>query len=71
VQGRIEGNFLTDPKFLITVGLWLLYGVCLGGRYMLKWANRTLATVSVVGFALLLSSSLLVTLVLRSFHDFS
>jgi HemX protein len=71
VQGRIEGNFLTDPKFLLTAGLWVLYGLCLGGRYMLRWANRTLATASIVGFALMLTSSLAVTLVLRSFHDFS
>jgi HemX protein len=71
VQGRIEGNVLTDPKFLLTAGLWVLYGLCLGGRYMLRWANRTLATASIVGFALMLTSSLAVTLVLRSFHDFS
>lgn len=71
VSGRLEGSFLVDPKFLLTVGLWVLYGLCLGGRYMLRWANRTLATVSIVGFALMLASSLMVTLVFRSFHDFS
>lgn len=70
VQGRLEGNFLTDPKFLLTAALWVLYGLCLGGRYLLRWANRTLATVSIVGFALMLTSSLTVTLLLRSFHDF-
>lgn len=70
VQGRLEGTFYTDPKFLLTVGLWTLYGLCLGGRYVLRWANRTLATVSIVGFALMLASSLTVTLVFRSFHDF-
>lgn len=70
VQGRLEGSFQTDPKFLLTVALWLLYGLCLGGRYVRRWANRTLATASVVGFALMLTSSLAVTLLLRSFHDF-
>lgn len=70
VAGELEGSFLTDPKFLLTVGLWVLYGLCLGGRYLLRWANRTLATVSIVGFALMLASSLMVTLVLPSFHDF-
>ncbi|MFP4624404.1 MAG: inner membrane protein YpjD [Gemmatimonadota bacterium] len=70
VQGRLEGSFLTDPKFLMTFGLWVLYGLCLGGRYLLRWANRTLAAVSIVGFALMLASSLTVALVLRSFHDF-
>ncbi len=71
VAGEIEGTFLTDPKFLLTVGLWVLYGLCLGGRYVLRWANRTLATVSIVGFVLMLASSLMVTLVLPSFHDFA
>jgi HemX protein len=71
VAGEIEGSFLTDPKFLLTLGLWVLYGLCLGGRYRLRWANRTLATVSIVGFALMLASSLMVTLVLPSFHDFA
>ena len=70
LAGEIEGNYLADPKFLLTVGLWVLYGLCLGGRYLLRWANRTLATASIVGFALMLASSLMVTLVLSSFHDF-
>ncbi len=68
--GEIQGPILTDPKFLMTVGLWVLYGLCLGGRYLLRWANRTLATISIVGFVLMLASSLMVTLVLSSFHDF-
>ncbi len=71
LAGELEGSFVTDPKFLLTVGLWVLYGLCLGGRYLLRWANRTLATVSIVGFALMLASSLMVTLVLPSFHDFA
>lgn len=70
VSGQLEGSFLTDPKFLLTLGLWALYGLCLGGRYLMQWANRTLATVSIVGFALMLGSSLTVNLLLRSFHDF-
>jgi ABC-type transport system involved in cytochrome c biogenesis permease subunit len=71
IQGDIEGSFLTDPKFLLTFALWVLYGLCLGGRYLLRWANRTLAAVSVVAFALMLASSLTVTLLLSTFHDFS
>ena len=69
--GQLEGTFLLDPKFLLTFALWVLYGMCLGGRFGLKWANRTLATGSIVGFALMLASSLMVTLLLPSFHDFS
>lgn len=71
VSGQLEGSFLVDPKFLLTVALWVLYGLSLGGRYALRWANRTFATVSIVGFVLMLASSLMVTLVLPTFHDFS
>jgi ABC-type transport system involved in cytochrome c biogenesis permease subunit len=71
MAGRLDGSYLSDPKFLMTVALWALYGFCLGGRYLLRWANRTLATVSIVGFALMLASSVMVTLVFSSFHDFA
>ncbi len=71
MSGQLDGTYLTDPKFLLTVALWALYGLCLGGRYVLRWANRTLATVSIVGFALMLASSVMVTLVFSSFHDFA
>ena len=69
--GRLDVNLLADPKFLMTVGLWVVYGICLAGLHLLRWPKNTLATLSVVGFALLLASSLMVTLVVPSFHDFT
>ena len=69
--GQLEGNFVADPKFLMTVGLWVVYSVCLGGAVFMRWANRTLATASVLAFVLMLASSLSVSLLFRSFHDFS
>lgn len=69
--GQLEVNLLLDPKFLMTVGLWLVYGACLAGLYVLRWPKNTLATLSVVGFALMLASSLMVSLFVPSFHDFA
>jgi HemX protein len=69
--GQLEVNLLVDPKFLMTIGLWLVYGVCLAGLYVMRWPKSTLATLSVVAFALMLASSLMVTLVIPSFHDFA
>jgi ABC-type transport system involved in cytochrome c biogenesis permease subunit len=69
--GLLEGNFLVDPKFLLTLVLWVLYGLTLGGRYLLRWPNRQLAVLSIVSFGLLVGSSLAVNLVLSSFHQFS
>lgn len=69
--GELQVNLLQDAKFLLTAGLWVVYGVCLAGLYVLGWPKRTLASVSVVAFLLMLGSSLLVTLMFPSFHDFS
>jgi HemX protein len=71
LTGELEVNLLADAKFLLTVGLWVVYGVCLGGLYLLRWPKRTLASMSVVAFLLMLGSSLLVALMFPSFHDFS
>lgn len=69
--GELQVNLLQDAKFLLTVGLWVLYGVCLMGLYVFGWPKRTLAQVSVVAFVLMLGSSLTVTLMFPSFHDFT
>jgi ABC-type transport system involved in cytochrome c biogenesis permease subunit len=69
-SGQLEGNFYTDPKFLLTVVIWSLYGMTLGGRFLLKWPNRQLAYLSLVAFFLMVGTSLAVNLVLPSFHQF-
>jgi ABC-type transport system involved in cytochrome c biogenesis permease subunit len=70
-SGQLEGTFYTDPKFLLTLLLWVLYGLTLGGRYVLRWPNRQLAYLSLLAFFLMVSTSLAVNLVLPSFHQFS
>lgn len=69
--GQLQINLLQDAKFLLTAALWVLYGACLAGLYVLGWPKRTLASVSVVAFLLMLASSMMVTLLFPSFHDFS
>jgi len=69
--GQLQGNFYTDPKFLLTLILWILYGLTLGGRFVLRWPNRQLAYLSLVAFFLMVGTSLAVNLVLPSFHQFS
>ena len=71
MTGRLEGTLYTDPKFLLTVGLWVLYGLTLGGRYLFRWPNRQLAYLSICAFLLMVTSSLAVNLVLPSFHQFT
>jgi HemX protein len=71
ISGQLQTNVLLDAKFLMTVGLWVAYGICLAGLYVLGWPKKTLASVSVVAFVFMLGSSLLVTLMFPSFHDFT
>jgi ABC-type transport system involved in cytochrome c biogenesis permease subunit len=69
--GRIQGTFYTDPKFLLTLFLWVLYGLTLGGRYLFRWPGRQLAYLTLAAFLLMVGSSLAVNLFLPSFHQFS
>lgn len=69
--GELQVNLLQDAKFLLTVALWLIYGVCLGGIFVMGWPKRTLATISVAAFLLMLASSLAVALMFPSFHEFT
>jgi ABC-type uncharacterized transport system permease subunit len=69
--GQLAGTFYTDPKFLLTLVLWVLYGLALAGRYFFRWPNRQLAYLSMVAFVLMVGSSLAVNLILPSFHQFS
>jgi HemX protein len=71
LTGQLQVNVLLDAKFLMTAGLWVIYGVCIGGLYILRWPKKTLASISVVAFLLMLGSSLLVTFMFPSFHDFT
>jgi len=70
-SGMLQGNFYADPKFLLTLVIWALYGATLGGRFLLRWPNRQLAYLSLVAFFLMVGTSLAVNLVLPSFHQFS
>jgi ABC-type transport system involved in cytochrome c biogenesis permease subunit len=69
--GQLEGTFYTDPKFLLTAVLWVLYGLALGGRYLFRWPGRQLAHLTLLAFVLMVGSSLAVNLFLPSFHQFS
>jgi ABC-type transport system involved in cytochrome c biogenesis permease subunit len=70
VRGELEGSLLSDPKFSTTVVVWVLYSLCLGGHYLLKWPGRRLAWISVVAFLLMVASSILLNVYVESFHSF-
>ncbi|MFO7768824.1 MAG: cytochrome c biogenesis protein CcsA [bacterium] len=69
-SGQLTGSFLTDPKFLSTLVVWFLYGICVWGRWLFKWPTRWLAWLSIAAFVLMVFSSFAVNLFLKSFHSF-
>ncbi len=69
--GQLHVNLLVDPKFLLTVAVWVVYGACLVGLWLFRWPKSTLASITVMAFAFMVASSLTVTLLIPSFHDFT
>ncbi len=69
--GQLDVNLLVDPKFLLTAAVWFVYGACLLGLWLFRWPKSTLASVTVFAFGFMVASSLTVTLLIPSFHDFT
>ena len=64
-------GFTTDPKFLLTIATWLVYLTTLALHYGRHWSGRRTILFSLVGFTLLVFSSLAVKLWFDSFHVFN
>ena len=61
----------TDPKVLTTWGVWILYAVALGMKYIAHVDQRRFVILSLVGFAGIFVSMTVVNILLTQFHDFS
>jgi ABC-type uncharacterized transport system permease subunit len=63
-------GWLHDPKILVTLATWALYGVALLLRRLRRWQGRQTAIASLAGLAAILFSLLAVNLLFTRFHDF-
>ena len=63
-------GFHSDPKFVTTVIVWLVYVGAIASHYGLKWDGRRTIYVSLFGFVFMVLSMFLVQ-VLPSFHGFA
>jgi ABC-type uncharacterized transport system permease subunit len=63
-------DYWLDAKIALTSLVWLVYGLVLIGRYVFKWGGRLLVSAVLVGFALLILSTLAVNLFLPGWHRF-
>jgi ABC-type uncharacterized transport system permease subunit len=64
-------RFLRDPKFLLTVLVWLVYAAALALHAARRWTGRRTIAVCLVGFVLLVAATLLARFALDSFHVFA
>ncbi len=62
-------GFFRDPKFLITVVVWIVFLAAPVLQYARRWSSRRTVGISLVGFVLLLLS-LLITQLIPTFHAF-
>lgn len=64
------GSPFMDPKVLVALLTWVLYGAALVGRRTISWAGVRMAYSSLVGFLIVLFSMFAVNLLLTRFHVF-
>ncbi|MCS7053596.1 MAG: cytochrome c biogenesis protein [Ignavibacterium sp.] len=60
----------TDPKLLGTFLIWIIYGIGILRKFYGKLRGRKLVIVSIIGFLLTISSTILSNFLAKSFHSF-
>jgi ABC-type transport system involved in cytochrome c biogenesis permease subunit len=67
---HIYGAVQIDPKVLVAILTWVVYGFALVGRQFTTWRGPRMAFSSVVGFVVILFSMFAVNFFLTRFHVF-
>jgi ABC-type transport system involved in cytochrome c biogenesis permease subunit len=67
---RVFGGVNVDPKVLVALLTWVVYGLALAGRRFVSWKGPRMAFSSVVGFLVILFSIFAVNFFLTKFHVF-
>lgn len=59
-----------DPKLVASIIVWIMYGAGITFKLTGKWRGKKVVTLSVVGFVLAISSTVITNFLARSFHSF-
>ena len=59
-----------DAKIIFTILVWLLYGLAVLSRFVLRWSEKATALLSIAGFVLLVLTTLLSHVTVASWHHF-
>jgi ABC-type uncharacterized transport system permease subunit len=68
---QLYPGFMTDPMFLMTVFVWVIYAVCLVAHYFLGWRGHRTVYLSIGGFILMGIAMVALNMLLHSFHRFA
>jgi len=60
----------TDPKLLGTLAIWIIYGIGIVRKIYGNLKGRKLVIVSIIGFILAISSTIISNFLAKSFHSF-
>jgi ABC-type uncharacterized transport system permease subunit len=66
----VFGGVKIDPKVLVAVLTWVIYGLSLVGRRFVSWRGPRMAYSSLIGFLVILFSLFAVNFFLTKFHVF-
>ena len=66
----LEGTWAIDPKVLFTVVIWAWYAVALQVRVVAGWRGRLSALFSIVGFAGMIFSLVVMNFIVKGFHGY-
>lgn len=67
---RVQEARLADPKVFVTLVAWCVFGFGIVAHFLLGWRGPRVIYMSVAGFLLLVTSSVALNVVGRSFHVF-
>ncbi|MFN0150304.1 MAG: inner membrane protein YpjD [bacterium] len=67
---QLDDVRILDPKVLLTILAWAIFGLSLFAHFFLRWGGPRVIYMSVTGFLFLVSSSIAVNVVGKSFHVF-
>jgi len=65
-----ESFSYADPKLLVTVSIWLLYGIGFSARTIGRWQGRRVVILALCGFAIVFLSMTVVNVFFSGFHNF-
>lgn len=59
-----------DPKLIATSIVWIMYGVGIALKFAGKWQGKKVVTLSVIGFLMAITSTIITNFLSQSFHSF-